>query len=197
MTTPCQQTLFSDTGSVRARREVRHAPLHVRARDTSSQDTLKLYLALRSAAKAIKTMLNHVQPLFIPHAVGLHLQAVVFADAYVRAGHITPDVKLPRHTRDDKGWGYVVRIGCHVFYSHGKTPNLSLTRSLHGELSSMPSRPSPNACPTTGSRSLITRRVRPPAFTDNTAGKAARKGSLRQQHAGSLLGDGGQTWMEA
>ena len=89
----------------------------------------QLSVGLRTALKALLTMLDYVQPLFIPHALNEQWQAVVFADAYVRsgevvykAGHITQDVRLPQHTRDNNGWGYVVRIGTNVFYSHSQTP---------------------------------------------------------------------------
>ena len=61
--------------------------------------------------------------------VNEHLQAVVFADVYVRVGetaykvgHIPADAKLPRHAVHDNSWGYVVRIGTQVFYNHRKTP---------------------------------------------------------------------------
>ena len=87
-------------------------------------------------------MLMNVTPRFIPHQVDERLSAVIFADAYVKVGekrhkarHIPADLPLPTHVRDDNGWGYVVRIGDHVLFSHGTTPR---ARSPHARPSSTP-----------------------------------------------------------
>ena len=65
-------------------------PLYARSHDTSSnaRESHELSVGVRSALKALHTMLNHVQPLFIPHVVDQRLQAVIFTDAYVRTGEV-------------------------------------------------------------------------------------------------------------
>ena len=63
-------------------------------------------VGLRSALSALAHMLNDIQPRFLPNKIQPVLQAVVFADAYVRtgerlhkAGYVPPDLPLPAHER--------------------------------------------------------------------------------------------------
>ena len=113
------QAVFGSVGRSATR------PLYARSHDTSADDDDTLSDGLRSALRAIQHMLANVTPRFIPHRVDEQLQAVIFADAYVKvgkvrhkAGHILADLSLP----PDNGWGYVVRIGDHVVFCHGTTP---------------------------------------------------------------------------
>ena len=55
-------------------------------------------------------MLGYICPKHLPYAVDDPLQAVVFADAYVRqgetldkAGHIPHDMQIPAEARHDNG----------------------------------------------------------------------------------------------
>ena len=123
---------------------------------------------------------------------------VIFADAYVRtagktshkAGHIPCDAQFPAHSRDDNGWGYMVRIGSQVLFCHGTTPH-SVLRQINSRKrhSCTPWRCSHNwwpslhwlnACLLTGSPSSTPQQVR-----------------LRERHARRLLGHGGTPWLEA
>ena len=81
-------------------------------------------MGLRSALSALAHMLNDIQPRFLPNEVQPVLQAVVFADAYVRtgerlhkAGYVPPDLPLPARDRDDNGWEMwhhtTLRVGRH------------------------------------------------------------------------------------
>ena len=100
-----------------------------RSHNTQTGDDESLSTGLRSALYALDHILNDIKPRFLPNVVPLVLQAVIFADAYVKtgeqrhkAGHVPQDVPLPAHARDDNGWGYVVRIGEMVYFDHGTTP---------------------------------------------------------------------------
>ena len=110
-------------------------PLYARSHDTTAENDDKLSAGLRSSLKAIQHMLLNVTPRFIPFMVEERLSAVIFADAYVKvgetrhkAGHIPVDLPLPPDVRDDNGWGYVVRIGNQVLFSHGTTPRAVLNQ---------------------------------------------------------------------
>ena len=103
-------------------------PIYARSHNTQADDQT-LSVGLRSALSALALMLNDIRPRFLPNKIQPVLQAVVFADAYVRtgerlhkAGHVPSDLPLPAHDRDDNGWGYVVRIGQLVYFDHGTTP---------------------------------------------------------------------------
>ena len=65
-------------------------------------------VGLRSALSALAHILDDIQPRFMPYAVQPVLQAVIFADAYVKigerlhkAGYVPTDLPLPAHDRHD------------------------------------------------------------------------------------------------
>ena len=104
-------------------------PIYARSHDTQTGDDHSLSVGLRSALSALAHIIDDIQPRFMPNAVQPVLQAVIFADAYVKigerihkAGYVPTNLPLPAHDRDDNGWGYVVRIGQVVYYDHGITP---------------------------------------------------------------------------
>ena len=118
-------------------------PVYARSHNTQTDDDQSLSAALQSALYALAHMLNDIKPRFLPNVVPPVLQAVIFADAYVKtgerlhkAGQVPHDLPLPAHARDDNGWGYVVRIGEVVYSDHGTNAPLSagrhhLTQGLH------------------------------------------------------------------
>ena len=128
-------------------------PLYARSHDTSTFDDQSLFVGLTSALKALHCMLVQDQ-----------LQAVIFANAYVRTGETIPKPATSpltpcfRHTPGMTTAGDTwVRIGSKLWYCHRTTPNSVLRQSPPGR-----ARP----CQT------------PPswlAFIDNTAGEAALK----------------------
>ena len=104
-------------------------PVYARSHNTQTDDDQSLSAELRSALYALAHMLNDIKPRFLPNVVPPVLQAVMFADAYVKTGerlhkadHVPHDPPLPAHARDDNGWGYVVRIGEVVYFDHGTMP---------------------------------------------------------------------------
>ena len=150
-------------------------------------------------------MLNDIKPRFLPNKIQPVLQAVVFADAYVRTGERLhkagpPDLPLPAHDRDDNGWGYVVRIGQVVYFDHGTTPRsvldaITLRKAFIYALEVYAQL-----------MALFTLAGRLPAdwmaFIDNTAGEAALKkrygkDAFVNDMLGRLLGDGSTTRLEA
>ena len=112
-------------------------PLYARSHDTTAENDDTLSVGLRSSLKAIQHMLVNVTPRFIPYQVEERLTAVIFADAYVKVGETTHKADTSQltwpcqHTSvttTDNSWGYVVRIGDHVLFSHGATPRTVLDR---------------------------------------------------------------------
>ena len=116
-----------------------------RAHNTQTDEDQSLSTGLRSALYALAHILDDVKPRFLPNLVPQRLQAVIFADAYVKtgeqvhkAGHVPHDLPLPAGARDDNGWGYVVRIGEVVYFDHGTTHGQCWTPSPRAEPSFTP-----------------------------------------------------------
>ena len=155
-------------------------PVYARSHNTQTDNDQSLSAKLRSALYALAHMLNDIKPRFLPNVVPPVLQAVIFADAYVKtgeqlhkAGHVPHNLPLPAHARDDSGWGYVVRIGEVVYFDHGTTP-----RSVLDAITSR--RAFIYALEVSAQlMALFTLAERLPsdwlAFIDNTAGEAALK----------------------
>ena len=181
-------------------------PLYARSHDTTSENDDTLSAGLRSSLKAIQHMLLNVTPRFIPFMVEERLSAMIFADAYVKvgethdkAGHIPVDLPLPPDVRDDNGWGYVVRIGNQVLFSHGTTPRAVLNQitsrkafiyALEIFAQLMATLSLAQRLPTSWL-----------AFIDNTAGEAAlRKGYGKDAFVNGMLAafykNGGTPWVE-
>ena len=104
-------------------------PVYATAHNTQTDEDQSLSTGLRSALYALAHILDDVKPRFLPNLVPQRLQAVIFADAYVKtgkqahkAGHVPHDLPLPACARDNNGWGYVVRIGEVVYFDHFTTP---------------------------------------------------------------------------
>ena len=77
-------------------------------------------------------MLADIRPRFLPNVIQTVLQAVVFADAYVKTGkRLHKAGHIPQDARDDNGWGYVVRIGQVVYFNHGTTPRSVLQAIIY------------------------------------------------------------------
>ena len=164
-------------------------PLYARSPDTSTGDDHRLSDGLRSAMKAIHYMLNNITPRFIPHVVDEQLQAVIFADAYVRvdeqvhkAGYIPQTWLLPAQARDDNGWGW--GIGSQVIFCHGTTS--------HSVLSQITSRKAFIYEVFPQLMAILSLAQRLPAnwlaFIDNTFGEAAiRKGYGKDAFVNGML----------
>ena len=82
-------------------------PVYARSHDTSTGDdhALSVESGLGSALAALQRMLGDISPRFLPNVVQTQLQAVIFADTYVKtgerlhkAGHIPHDLPIPSTT---------------------------------------------------------------------------------------------------
>ena len=83
-------------------------PIYARSHNMTTSDDHGLSLGLRSAMQALHRMLDNIRPRFILNVVQAELQAVIFADAYVKtgerlhkAGFIPQDLPIPAYARDD------------------------------------------------------------------------------------------------
>jgi len=97
--------------------------------DAAAASDTSLSVGLRAALTSLRALLATIQPKIIPFIDDGAPAAIIYADAFYKpgetrhkAGHIPATVNIRPGTKGMNGWGYVVRIGAHVFFDYGVAP---------------------------------------------------------------------------
>ena len=105
-------------------------PVYSRAALTSTADASDaLDEGLRAALLALRRLLPQIQPRWTLFNPPPQAMAVLYADAFYldgenrhKAGFIPSSARLTSRSRQQNGWGFVLRLGSEVYYDYAEVP---------------------------------------------------------------------------